>query len=101
MNIIKKIISKLYHKYVCRPTSVNITNMDDYLLYCEEVYKLKDDYTIDTFEQLNVFHDVVYSRFKMKKTAKSLIDKGFDKPVILGDKEYVKNFNQIFDELKK
>lgn len=100
MSLFKRLISKLYHKYVCRPQTVDITNLNDYLLYCEEVYKLSGEYQLDTFEKLNAFYNIVYSNFKIKKTVKGLIEKGLDKPIVLGDKEYVNKFNQIFDEMK-
>lgn len=49
--MIKKVISYLYHKYVCKPPDISDIDKEDFLKICEEFYELDKLNEPKTFEE--------------------------------------------------
>lgn len=64
--MIKRIISKAYHKYVCSPKFDPHTTEEEYLEVCKEEYYLRKFYEIDTFEKMVYINKLATINFNMK-----------------------------------
>lgn len=65
--MIKKIISKLYHKYVCNFSYDNELELDEFIGFALEFHELMKLYEIKTYEQLQSIAAIARTRYEMKK----------------------------------
>jgi hypothetical protein len=69
----EKLISWLYHKFVCKPPRMNDMTLEDYLNVQEQIYNYDILYDINTFEQYNtLFYNWKLGRKPMGKYSKKV-----------------------------
>lgn len=75
-NILKHLISYLYHKFVSKPNKEIHMSKDEYLEVCKIEFEMMKNYEIDTYEKLKTIKELALASHSINKMTNSTRDSG-------------------------